>query len=97
MVVLKKSLLDTMSTTSYAYALMLARDNSLLFSLASQVVGYFTKHDMVLLVASGTSLKTANIFEVMHTSAMTLNVSIFLMQYQCYHGCASSSSIYCQL
>ncbi|WP_335010051.1 hypothetical protein [Nostoc sp.] len=33
---------------------------------------------MVLLVASGTSLKTANIFEVMHTSVMTLNVSDFL-------------------
>ncbi|MBN3940337.1 hypothetical protein [Nostoc sp. NMS9] len=32
---------------------------------------------MVLLVASGTSLKTANIFEVMHTLVMTLNVSEF--------------------
>ncbi|MEH2255626.1 hypothetical protein [Nostoc sp.] len=32
---------------------------------------------MVLLVASGTSLKTVNIFEVMHTLVMTLNVSEF--------------------
>ncbi|MEH2330980.1 hypothetical protein [Nostoc sp.] len=32
---------------------------------------------MVLLVASGTSLKTGNIFEVMHTLVMTLNVSEF--------------------
>ncbi|MEH2147807.1 MAG: hypothetical protein V7K63_06520 [Nostoc sp.] len=47
-------------------------------SSSSQVVECFTKHDMVLLVASGTSLKTANIFEVMHTSVMTLNVSDFL-------------------
>jgi hypothetical protein len=32
---------------------------------------------MVLFVASGTSLKTANTFKVMHTLAMTLNVSEF--------------------
>ncbi len=32
---------------------------------------------MVLLVASGTSLKTANIFEVMHTLVMTLNGAEF--------------------
>ncbi|MDZ8089348.1 MAG: hypothetical protein RMY16_27920 [Nostoc sp. DedQUE12b] len=32
---------------------------------------------MVLFVASGTSLKTANTFEVMHTLVMTLNVSKF--------------------
>ncbi|MEH2282983.1 MAG: hypothetical protein V7K90_16910 [Nostoc sp.] len=54
-----------------------ARGKSVLFFSSSQVVEYFTKHDMVLLVASGTSLKTANIFEVMHTSVITLNVSDF--------------------
>lgn len=32
---------------------------------------------MVVLVASGTSLKTANIFEVIHNLAMTLNMSEF--------------------
>ncbi|MCC5598657.1 hypothetical protein [Nostoc favosum] len=50
--------------------------NVLAFS-SSQVVESFTKHDMVILVASETSLKTANIFEVMHTLVMTLNVSSF--------------------
>ncbi|MEH1772190.1 hypothetical protein [Nostoc sp.] len=78
MIVLEKSLLGVMCTVGYAYARMLARGKSVLSSSSSQVVECFTKHDMVLLVASGTSLKTANIFEVMHTSVMTLNVSYFL-------------------
>ncbi|MHC5739595.1 CBS domain-containing protein [Nostoc sp.] len=78
MIVLEKSLLRVICTTGYAYALMLAWRKSVLASSSWQVVECFTKHDMVLLVASETSLKTANIFEVMHTSVMTLNVSDFL-------------------
>ncbi|WP_084227011.1 ATP-binding protein [Nostoc sp. KVJ20] len=76
-VVPETSLLDAISTRGYAYPLMVARGKSVLISSSSQIVGCFTKHEMVLLVASGTSLKTANIFEVMHTSVMTLDVSEF--------------------
>ncbi|MEH2189734.1 MAG: hypothetical protein V7K64_26735 [Nostoc sp.] len=75
MIMLEKSLLGVMCTTGYAYALMLAQRKSVFVSSSSQVLECFIKHDMVLLVASGTSLKTANIFEVMHTSVMTLNMS----------------------
>ncbi|MBN3960685.1 hypothetical protein [Nostoc sp. NMS8] len=77
MVVPEKSLLDAISTKYYAYVLMLVRGESVLFSSSSQVVECFTKHDMVMLVASGTSLKTANIFEVIHNLVMTLNMSEF--------------------
>ncbi|MEH1822557.1 MAG: hypothetical protein V7L31_26390 [Nostoc sp.] len=77
MVVPEKSLLDAMSTKCYAYVLMLGQGESVLFSSSSQVVECFTKHDMVMLVASGTSLKTANIFEVIHNLVMTLNMSEF--------------------
>ncbi|MFN6484098.1 MULTISPECIES: hypothetical protein [unclassified Nostoc] len=85
MVVPKKSLLDAMSTVvtelcesaDYAYTLIVVRSQNVLFSSFSRVIEYFTKHDIVLLIASRTSLKTANIFEVMHTSVMTLNVSEF--------------------
>ncbi|MEH1923388.1 hypothetical protein [Nostoc sp.] len=77
MVVPEKSLLDAMSTKCYAYALMLTQGKNVLFSSSLQVVKCFTKHDMVMLVASGTSLKTANIFEVIHNLVMTLNMSKF--------------------
>lgn len=63
------------STTGYAYALMAARGKIVLISWYLQVVGCFTQYDIILLLASGTSLQTANISEVIHTSVMTLNVS----------------------
>ena len=55
-------------------ARMKARSKNVLFSSSSQVAECFTKHDMVVLVASKASLKTANIFEVMHNFARKLNV-----------------------
>ncbi|MEH1959563.1 MAG: hypothetical protein V7L05_06705 [Nostoc sp.] len=67
-------LLDGISTMGYTYALMTVRGKSILISSYLQVVACFTKYDMVLLVASGASLQTANISEVMHTSVMTLKV-----------------------
>ncbi|MEH2321291.1 hypothetical protein [Nostoc sp.] len=72
---LETLLLDAMCMMGYAYALMAARGKSILASCSLQVVGYFSKYDMVLLIASGSSLQTASISEVMHTSVITLNVS----------------------
>ncbi|MEH1842250.1 MAG: hypothetical protein V7L20_26835 [Nostoc sp.] len=59
-----------MSTTGYAYARIKAGSKNVLFSSSSQVAECFTKPDMVVLVASKASLKTANIFEVMHNFAI---------------------------
>ena len=77
MLVPETALLNAIFTTVYAYALMEGRGNNVLVSSSSQVAECFMKHDMVMLVASETILKTANIFEVMHTLVMTLNVSYF--------------------
>ncbi|MCF2146644.1 PAS domain-containing protein [Desmonostoc muscorum LEGE 12446] len=62
---------------SDAIALMATQSKSVLVSSCSQLVGCFTKHDIVQLIASGTDLKTAKISEVMHTSVKTLKVSEF--------------------
>jgi hypothetical protein len=78
MVVPKKLLLDAMSTTGYAYVLMVALGKSVLAFSSLQVVRYFTKYCLAMLLASRTSLKIANILEVIHTSIMTLNVSELL-------------------
>jgi predicted transcriptional regulator len=62
---------------SDAIALMATQSKSVLVGSCSQLVGCFTKHDIVQLIASGTDLKTAKISEVMHTSVKTLKVSEF--------------------
>ncbi|MBD2411589.1 hypothetical protein FACHB389_33150 [Nostoc calcicola FACHB-389] len=62
---------------SDAIALMATQNKSVLVGSCSQLVGCFTKHDIVQLIASGTDLKTAKISEVMHTSVKTLKVSEF--------------------
>lgn len=77
MLVSETALLDAMSTTGYVYAPMVAQGNNILLFSSSQVVECFTKNDMVMLIASKTSLKTAKILEVMHTLVMTLNISEF--------------------
>ncbi|MEA5622321.1 hypothetical protein [Nostoc sp. UHCC 0251] len=77
MLVLERALLVAMSTTGYVYAPMVAQGNNILLFSSSQIVECFTKNDMVMLIASKTSLKTAKILEVMHTLVMTLNMSEF--------------------
>ncbi|MEH2249128.1 hypothetical protein [Nostoc sp.] len=68
LVVLGTPLLD-------AIALMVAWVKSVLVYSSLQVVGSFTKHYIVRLIAYRSSLKTANIFEVMHTLSMILSKS----------------------
>ncbi|WP_375510985.1 hypothetical protein [uncultured Nostoc sp.] len=60
-----------------AIARVKARSKNVLVSSSSQVAECFTKHDMVVLVASEASLKTANIFEFLHTWLQNKNVIFF--------------------
>jgi CBS domain-containing protein len=63
------------TSVSDAIALMTRQSKGILIGSCSQLVGCFTKHDIVQLIASGADLKTAKISEVIHTSAKTLKLS----------------------